>query len=378
MNPILLRRTFLLVLSLCLAVFCLLTLQTSVLGRPPIAHHEMGLYRPLLYAGNEELGGKASRPAGNTKYIIYECKGSCGGLGDRLKGMVNAYLWALVTNRTMKFILEHPCPDFLEGLLVPNLTKWDKDIPSTKDAIILDLIDDEKFRKILLRGNLEKLYASDVIILRTNINYWVEFTKVTHYRGILQRHGFSDFSLRGIFKKAFQDMFTWSPNLKATFTRLKNRTSPLVCVQVRVGGSSKSMAFDPPRRNMASVLKQFKTFAKVKNVAPKSKVFVTTDSVEVTKLAQKLFGSSYLETPGEITHSDRSKAGEACAGMKKVILDFYILTECDYLQVSRSGYGILASYLNRNQKNVSMIWKGGIVHGVIPERFLNYGGAPDF
>ena len=304
------------------------------------------------------------------KYVIYACNGGCGGFGDRLKGMVNAYLWALVTNRTLKFMLKHPCPDYLKGLLLPNRIKWNKNVPSTNSAFVLHLIDNGQFRSTISQGNLEIKYPSDVVVLRSNVPYWIAFANVPHYRNILQKHGFSDFSGRGIFKKAFYDLFTWSPDFKAELARLRNAERPLICAQIRLGGNSKSMTFDPPRRNMTSVMKQFEALANTKRTFPASRIFITTDSEEVRELGYKIFGSSYLETPGEITHTDRSRSDRACAGMKKVVLDFYILTECDNLQVSWSGYGILASYLNRNQKNVSMTWKGGVIYGEILENFI--------
>ena len=311
-----------------------------------------------------------------SRCIIYTCTGGCGGFGDRLKGMVNAYLWALVTNRTLKFVLKHPCPNFLHGLLRPNLVQWNTSFPSTKVPFMLNLMDKFAFRRTILRGDLEKLYPHEVIVLRSNVHYWTAFTKVPHYKVILQNHGFSDLSARGIFAKAFGDLFTWSPNLRAGLPPYKS--GPLICLQVRMGGSSKSMSFDTPRRNMNSVYKQFRSLKKHINIFPTFKLFVTTDSEEVKEVAHLVFGSSYFDTPGEITHTDRSSPGRACAGMEKVISDFYFLSQCDYLQVSRSGFGILASYLNKNRKFVSMLWKEGVIKGDIPDKFLDLGVAPDY
>jgi hypothetical protein len=62
------------------------------------------------------------------KYVLYECsrQGLCGGLVDRFKGIINAYAWALFTNRQLIIKMTKPC-DFV-NLMVPNQINWDIDL----------------------------------------------------------------------------------------------------------------------------------------------------------------------------------------------------------------------------------------------------------
>lgn len=68
------------------------------------------------------------RPKEQQKYILYECSGDglCGGLVDRFKGIINAYAWALFTNRNLIVKMTKPC-DFI-NLMVPNQINWNLDL----------------------------------------------------------------------------------------------------------------------------------------------------------------------------------------------------------------------------------------------------------
>ena len=78
----------------------------------------------------EEIKLPLDRTAINTikKYIFYECGKNyqCGGLADRFKGIVNAYAWSLLTNRTFVMSITRPC-DFT-NLIIPNEIDWDYNI----------------------------------------------------------------------------------------------------------------------------------------------------------------------------------------------------------------------------------------------------------
>lgn len=65
------------------------------------------------------------------RYIMYRCdreldKNLCGGFGDRLKGILSAYLWSLLTNRTFLLRVTKPCN--MVTLLEPNEVEWNREI----------------------------------------------------------------------------------------------------------------------------------------------------------------------------------------------------------------------------------------------------------
>ncbi|KAK3088418.1 hypothetical protein FSP39_018933 [Pinctada imbricata] len=56
-------------------------------------------------------------------YIVYRCKKmGCGGMADRLRGMINVYLLSLLTGR--KFGIIHSTPCKLTEYLQPNTLDW--------------------------------------------------------------------------------------------------------------------------------------------------------------------------------------------------------------------------------------------------------------
>ena len=65
------------------------------------------------------------------RFVMFRCdqqkdKNDCGGLGDRFKGILAAYLWSILDNRTLIVQINRPC-NFV-NLLEPNEIKWDKKI----------------------------------------------------------------------------------------------------------------------------------------------------------------------------------------------------------------------------------------------------------
>lgn len=65
------------------------------------------------------------------RFIMYRCdreldKNLCGGFGDRLKGILSAYLWSLLTNRTFLLKVTKPCN--MITLLEPNEVEWNREI----------------------------------------------------------------------------------------------------------------------------------------------------------------------------------------------------------------------------------------------------------
>lgn len=66
----------------------------------------------------------------NERYMMYRCdqkldRDFCGGIGDRLKGILSTYLWSLLTNRTFVVKITRPCN--IINLMEPNVVDWDKD-----------------------------------------------------------------------------------------------------------------------------------------------------------------------------------------------------------------------------------------------------------
>lgn len=65
------------------------------------------------------------------RFIMFRCdqqkdENDCGGLGDRFKGILAAYLWSILDNRTLLIRINRPC-NFV-NLLEPNEVNWDRNV----------------------------------------------------------------------------------------------------------------------------------------------------------------------------------------------------------------------------------------------------------
>jgi hypothetical protein len=67
-------------------------------------------------------------------------------------------------------------------------------------------------------------------------------------------------------------------------------------------------------------------------------IFVSTDCEEVQLYARKQFRSRLLSIEGIIRHIDRSGKKLACDGFEKTILDFYMISQCHTMVMSKSAF----------------------------------------
>jgi len=75
------------------------------------------------------------------RYVVYTCSNKsketwvkkCGGVGDRVLGMVKAFYFAMITRRVLLIDSEFPVP--LKNYLNPSFVRWDAEFPMTKKTI---------------------------------------------------------------------------------------------------------------------------------------------------------------------------------------------------------------------------------------------------
>lgn len=145
-------------------------------------------------------------------------------------------------------------------------------------------------------------------------------------------------------------MFKLNPVVEEKFNAYLKKakpepSTPLICVQVRIGETS-DMDFtmrnfsvhywDFIRKNFINNLKDYR-------------VFVTSDTESVEKEAIEEFGrEKTVVIDGVSTHFDsESDKREDCSRFEKIIMDFWMLGNCDMALVSDSGFGIFGILRNR-------------------------------
>ena len=89
------------------------------------------------------------------KLLVYECETAwCGGLGDREKGIMSAFLLALLTDRTL--VIDHRKTCDIKKFLKPNLYDWSKCLPHIGTA---KLKGNYIVNCIYWKGNLPRSFA---------------------------------------------------------------------------------------------------------------------------------------------------------------------------------------------------------------------------
>ena len=92
-----------------------------------------------------------------------------------------------------------------------------------------------------------------------------------------------------------------------------------------------------------------------------SHVFLTTDNYQVRNQTRHLFGSNVWNTDGIIVRVEKqASVKQACPGFGVAVLDQLILTYCDVLITSSSGFSLVASYLRGTSKDLFTFQNGNI------------------
>ena len=285
------------------------------------------------------------------KYVIYECVDRrCGGWADRLKGILNAYAWSLITKREFLINITQPCNIY--NLLDSNKIKWNQNLDDLIETghlkknyskYILSKIDDSKYRSDLRFVdviNFEK--DADIISIRTNLEWFGPLARNKYVHDRLIELGFvpNKFDMNLVFKSWFNKLFKLSKKLDLTYRKflknVKNNETNLICAQVRIGGKRPNVRYDKVFTKLENSKYYWdyinETFIQKLNKNDDNyKIFVTTDTESVEKESVKIFGKDkVVSIKGIFTHIDREyDNGDDCSRYEKIMLDFFILGECD-------------------------------------------------
>mmetsp|Transcript_15754 Transcript_15754/g.35453 ORF Transcript_15754/g.35453 Transcript_15754/m.35453 type:complete len:752 (-) Transcript_15754:371-2626(-) len=104
--------------------------KTNRLMAPPWLSKYIQFHRSSIEEGRIKEG---------IRYVVYECTGEelCGGIGDRVIGMVKALYFAMCTDRVLLINAPYPVP--LETILNPNLMEWNASFSENTTAIFDDM-----------------------------------------------------------------------------------------------------------------------------------------------------------------------------------------------------------------------------------------------
>lgn len=301
------------------------------------------------------------------KYLIFLCddRRSCGGWGDRQRGLVGVFLLALVTGRRFGLNMSVPCP--VGHFYRPNQYDWlvtDSQLRN-KTSIVLDDVNSAlKMTGRLLKMDFEAEYPQDVVYIRTNGEYWLGVRVNPRYSGLMPvwargaRHQY--------FAQGWRTLMAPRAGLQERLDGFlqgmdfAHRTQPLVCAHVRVGRSASGIRTDTEVRANVSHLPVLWDFLQpwVRNG---SFLFVASDTLEVRTLARQRFGERMIDSGGDIIHIDQGKQlPNACRGFESALLDQHILSLCDVLVTSHSIFSQRAAYIRGTDEHLYSFLKGKV------------------
>ncbi|XP_052831973.1 uncharacterized protein LOC128250609 [Octopus bimaculoides] len=310
-----------------------------------------------------------------TKYIIYYCVNNleCGGWGDRQHGIVSVYLIAQAMGRRFGIINSKPCN--FANYLQPNKINWTigpKELQGLKSHH-LRLIGNKRYASSLQSADLERSHPQNVLYVTTNVIYFHALIENPRYKK--QLLWASQMPYGNVFGKIMNLLFRFSNHVQERFDKFFEVIIPepnihLVCAQIRIGRNP-AMTYDERKLSISDVQIVWNFLSKYNNTS-KYKIFVTTDSKQIQEIALKEFASQIMYSPGEIIHVDqpRKAVKNKCDSVRKILMDQYILTECDTLIISRSNFGENAMMMSQKE-NIVFYFKKGNITRINKEKFFH-------
>jgi hypothetical protein len=283
-------------------------------------------------------------------------------LADRIKGIVLAYVWALLTGRQLSISITHPCP--LTQLLLPNKINWDKpieyfDYNNNSNNSLFTNVRVNKMDSLSLYNELKNLNIlklnenASLIILRSNLDLIKSLAENSALKEKILSLGFVDkienFKMSSIFRAIYNQLFILAPNLEKKYLDFKVKAKPqknskLFCAQIRIGAFGSDRPFT--LRKNSKLFWDFMRSTIIKD-EKNYKLFVTSDMESVANESITEFGKDkVLMIDGLYNHIDKTPTyNNSCEPFEKTILDMHAFQLCDKVVVSRGGYGVMADFL---------------------------------
>ncbi|KAL7558227.1 hypothetical protein ACA910_016107 [Epithemia clementina (nom. ined.)] len=352
----------------------------------------------------------------NRKFLRWICRNSeqCGGLGDRLYGIVMAFYIALLTNRTLLFDgwsqqqqqpqssgqWQEPISSFLQPALMPILFLEDnnivwKDNHNGHSGMFQQRVKivDQRNHPVLLEPCRALDSSVKVIELQNNIMTHEDVLRNSScFRQYCQRFGGScPQEQRSLFHIGFWSLFRFTEQVKAQADRLRrlaglssdNSSRPYIAMHIRTGQGE--TWDDPPRHNGDANLKQFFDCAMAlqhslqmrcsnhnhnHNTSPPAPtpplIYVAADNVYAKKRIQSWEDDSTAKTiqavkegDMEILHVGKSRAAEFRnydLAYRHVWAELKVLIDSTCLVMSRSKFSYLALELSPQQPRCAVLF----------------------
>lgn len=292
------------------------------------------------------------------KRLIYKCKSMCGGLRDRLRGIITSHFLALLSDRHFLIDMTFPCD--INMFLEPHLYDWRLQahrIPSNRSKRVVIAIDKNHELLVLLRDTffIELWSEYDDIELFTNLDFltptlmnpWLKRTELINELSKLMTA--EEANINTLFPLLFEILFKPRAQVLTIIDPLLQRIDKdhktFLCIHLRIG-KNPTNPNDEDFGDRQTIVDDMLSFIDHSISEPKQDqlVMVMSDSQKaVTQVLQHFANYSFTAT-GPILHIDRPTSSvNHCDGLLKTIIDFYLLGKCHISLITDSGFSGLAN-----------------------------------
>lgn len=315
------------------------------------------------------------------RFIVFSCtvEGyNCAGYGNRLGGIASLLFLSILTQRALLIEWDRELP--LDTYLVPKGIEWNYSTENIKDL-------DTRIH-FLGKKNHFKKWREDVLNqwdMKTNFLSWLLQTDIQGYfnrpvEKVVSNWYFADFLLENPFLEqnvrdlgirrqrsehsligcAFDFLFQKSRELKTRLDAARRSLglanhAPKLGLHIRMGDMSlhrgllKNNHIDYKRfMSCARVFGEALARRKADSVRETVKWFLATDDNAVKQYALKnypLNAATLNITPQHLNSLTKTTNSEKIEGMFGVVMDHFLLSECDFLILSKSTFGKTAAAL---------------------------------
>ena len=301
-----------------------------------------------------------------TATLVYTCKEKrwCGGVGDRLNGILASLYMSICSNRT--FLIDLASPDPIEMFLVPNRIYWNASkSPNTKYEIV-KAVDKKAHRFAKDPSTIPKEWTNIALYANQwNLNQIRNSSCIQSFIG--QSSEDAD-EIDNLYYHLFWTLFRWSDQVKERASELKMLSritdgpqetipaNPYVAVHIRTGDSY--FQYKGVRHNNSNDVQAFyecgRNIRKRLETCFQSQqqlgVYLASDNPQTIREYQALDQDNTTRRPPslEIYHPDRDKrlnVTDRQLAHLDVWSELKILTDATCLVHSRSGFSEAAAWI---------------------------------
>jgi len=327
-------------------------------------------HQPFVQLGPRKASVQSTKKATDIKedgitdcrsmnYLVYTCDKKCGGLADRQKGMVGAYLLALLTDR--KFVIDMTYPCEMEQFWIPNEYNW---LECKEYALSVPDNEVEEFRwfgkiqrKFMNNMNPYTVFQKKVVKLEIN---WYVYAYIQ--KTLLKKKNVPELQwlvgatgeeiMTKMLKYLFRTVDRSNEEIRNFYAQHVQHRQ-LVCGHIRYGMNHTDANFDRTRKGRANSSIILSYIKEHYSDTSKYTVYIAADLDVIRAQAAKEL-PNYVNFNKTIVHVDKLGLShdEGCEGFYFAVLEQDVLSMCDVLIISKSAYSQMAVYRREKEGNL--------------------------